>query len=136
MNAGEQVSIELIADLYNSETGEQHELEVHISKAPLTAVEAINGNLQAEHWKEIFYELFDCPVNGVTGTEGILYSQVTEIVTRAAFDKLGWHDVTAQVRAISIGAKKVELIQSDLDILSDELGFQLVREDRSMYFYA
>ena len=121
--------------LCNGDSGHSHEFELVIENKKYFDVDSFSGGKSDEEWKSIFFHLFDNAKIGQTGKTGIYYREAAEILTRVAFDKLGWGDVTIQFYGIKVNGKAVELTEGDHDIFHDCLGIQLERHDRSMYFY-
>lgn len=127
-------SLKFFIDLRNADSGHSHDLELEFEQVSQSISSRFSPNKSVEQWKELFFELFDNPEMGETASEGLLYKLALQVVTKTAFDKLGWHDVTLQFTGVEVNGNKIALTEADEDIFSDYLGIQLVREDKTMYF--
>jgi len=111
-------------------------MELVFDKLNASVTHCISAEMSEDEWKSAFYELFDHPEYGETNKEGLLYQDAASWLTKIAFDKLGWHDVTVSFHGISVNGNEIILSQSDEDMISDYLRLQLSRDDYSMYFYS
>jgi len=127
-------SLKFFIDLRNADSGHSHDLELEFEQVSQSIYSRFSPNKSVEHWKELFFELFDNAEMGETSSEGLLYKKTLQVVTKTAFDKLGWHDVTLQFTGVEVNGNKIALTEADEDIFADYLGIQLVREDKIMYF--
>lgn len=119
----------------NADSGHNFEFELVLENNKAFNIDTLSGGKSESEWKDIFFCLFDNPDIGHTGKTGIYYKEAAEILTRIAFDKLGWGDATVQFYGIKSNGKPVKLTEGDQDIIHDYLGIQLNRDDYSMYFY-
>ena len=128
-------NLKFLVDLRNSDSGFSEEFELTYDNISTKIIARILPNQSEDHWKNLFFELFDNVEMGMTSTEGLLFEKARQSLTNMAFDKLGWSDVIVQFTGIEINGKSVAISEADEEILSDYLSIQLVREDNTMYFY-
>ena len=128
-------NLRFVVDLRNSDSGFSEEFELAYENISSEIIARILPNQSENHWKNLFFELFDNAEMGMTSTEGFLFEKARQSLTNMAFDKLGWSDVIVQFTGIEINGKSVAISDADEEILSDYLSIQLVREDNTMYFY-
>jgi|SaaInlLV_10m_DNA_1039704.scaffolds.fasta_scaffold74250_1 hypothetical protein len=130
-----QNNLKFTVDLRNSDSGFSEEFELLYDNISSEIIARISPNQSEDHWKNLFFELFDNAEMGMTSTEGLLFEKARQSLTNMAFDKLGWSDVIVQFTGIEINGTSVAITEADEEILSDYLSIQLVKEDNTMYFY-
>lgn len=78
-----------------------------------------------ETFVKFFKRIYDNPT--MDGAEkGILYDEIWSIMSRWAFDKLGWHDVTVDVIGLRVDGENMRIDENMMDI--DSWSIQLSRE--------
>ena len=130
-----QNNLKFTVDLRNSDSGFSEEFELLYENISSEIIARISPNQSEDVWKNLFFELFDNAEMGITSTEGLLFEKARQSLTNMAFDKLGWSDVIVQFTGIEINGTSVAITEADEEILSDYLSIQLVKEDKTMYFY-
>ena len=80
--------------------------------------------------------LLSNPMFDGSDVEGGILSKTASTLCERAFEVLGWTDVTATTSSIRIGKNNVDLENDEVQaLLTETLALQLVRDDRTMYFY-
>lgn len=118
------MDITLVFDLVNADSGEDHEVavEINVQSESLAAdFEVVAKDADAEVFSSCYKGLLEEGAEGYATTSGIL--------TRIAFDDLGWQDVTANFMKLVVNGHEVLFSDEALEIFGEELGLQLVRND-------
>ena len=104
-------NLKFVVDLRNSDSGFSEEFELTYENISSEIIARILPNQSEDHWKNLFFELFDNAEMGMTSTEGLLFEKARQSLTNMAFDKLGWSDVIVQFTGIEINGKSVQSVK-------------------------
>ena len=108
-------NLKFVVDLRNSDSGFSEEFELAYENISSEIIARILPNQSEDHWKNLFFELFDNAEMGMTSTEGLLFEKARQSLTNMAFDKLGWSDVIVQFTGIEInGTSLLNRVKSSL----------------------
>ncbi len=131
------MKIELDVVYRNADSGEIDEqtiaVETDDEKLSFMAT-ACEFRPTAQSFITFFKTMYDNSELSGSGAEGngVLYDQIWAIMSRWAFQKLGWHDVTVDVTGLVVDGDRIPI--DDMTIEISDWSLQLVR-DEGMYCY-
>tara|TARA_B110000211_G_C14057027_1_gene543832 strand:- start:1572 stop:1973 length:402 start_codon:yes stop_codon:yes gene_type:complete len=133
------MNFELKVTYNNADSGETDEQVIQVSsddeKIFVLAL-TCEGRPSEETFENLFKKMYDNPsMDGVN--TGVLYNEIWTIMSRWAFEKLGWHDVTVDVIGLVIDGEKTKLEkQVEIGMLDNKVWSLQLSRDGFMYCYA
>ena len=123
----------------NSDTGNSDEQVISIETADQTMIflgTVCESRPTDETFDNLFKKMFDNPtMDGVD--RGVLYDEIWPIMSRWAFEKLGWHDVTVDVVGLSVDGEKTKLNSMvEIGMIDNNSWSLQLSRDGFMYCYS
>jgi len=130
------ISISLQLVYNNADTGHSDEQIVSVETDNAEILKLITACLDEpseDAFNTLFLKMYDNPgFGGMSGSPGALYSELWPLMSRWAFEKLGWGDVTVDVIGAVINGTDLGIDVETMD--TNRWSLQLVR-DEGMYCY-
>lgn len=133
---GQKMDIELKVTYTNADSGARIENGIDVSSDDeilIRLAKTCQSRPTEKNFETLFKKMYDNPnMNGVDA--GILYNEVWAIMSRWAFDKLGWHDVTVDVIGLIINGELTSLeAQVEIDLVDYQLWSLRLSREGFMY---
>jgi hypothetical protein len=122
------MNFELTANFNNFDSGHSAEWIISFEAnddATQQLVAACRAEVTEDSLEKLFKHLYDNPEMEASGT-GVAYDAIWSQMSRFAYDKLGWHDVTVDVFGLTVDDFVFEIDPDALDI--SRWALQLSRE--------
>lgn len=133
------MEFELNVTYNNADSGEMDEQVIKVSsddEKTIILASMCKGRPSQEIFEKLFKKMYDNPnMDGVDA--GILYNEIWAIMSKWAFDELGWHDVTVDIVGLLIDGEKTTLEkQIEIGMLDNSVWSLQLARDGYMYCYA
>lgn len=118
----------------NSDSGDTHEESISVNTSNQEIEDLVitcKHDPSTDSFTNLFKRIYDNPT--MDGAEkGLLYDELWPVLSRCAFDDLGWHDVTVEILGVLV---EDESIGFDLDQIDNSLFALQLSRDGFMYCY-
>lgn len=136
---GKTMKLDLKVVYYNADSGESDEqiVSVETDNETMDFLATVCDSRPTEQtFETLFKKMYDNPT--MDGAEkGILYDEIWPIMSRWAFDKLGWDDVTVDVIGLTIDGDETKLEQMiDIGMIDNRVWSLQLSPEGYMYCYS